>query len=64
MPFFPVMQIAGLLLLGALLITMGLDTQFWNISWIVGAPWLVLLSAAYFIRKSHGQRLATVSLAE
>jgi AAT family amino acid transporter len=49
MPFFPVLQIAGLILLAAILITMGLDTDFWNISWIVGVPWLVLLSAAYFI---------------
>ncbi len=47
MPFFPVLQIAGLVLLGAILITMGLDTEFWNISWIVGVPWLVALSAIY-----------------
>ncbi|HEX2817532.1 MAG TPA: amino acid permease [Phenylobacterium sp.] len=51
MPFFPVLQIAGLILLGAILITMGLDTDFWNISWIVGVPWLALLSAAYFLWK-------------
>jgi L-asparagine transporter-like permease len=51
MPFFPVLQIAGLVLLGAILITMGLDTDFWNISWIVGVPWLVLLTGAYFIWK-------------
>jgi AAT family amino acid transporter len=51
MPFFPVLQIVGLILLGAILITMGLDTDFWNISWIVGVPWLVLLSAAYFLWK-------------
>jgi L-asparagine transporter-like permease len=54
MPFFPVLQIAGLILLGAILITMGLDTEFWNISWIVGVPWLVLLSGAYFLwRRGH-----------
>lgn len=53
MPFFPVMQLAGLALLSAVLITMGLDTEFWNISWIVGVPWLVLLSAAYFIWKAR-----------
>ena len=51
MPFFPVLQIAGLILLAAILITMGLDTDFWNISWIVGVPWLALLSAAYFLWK-------------
>jgi AAT family amino acid transporter len=54
MPFFPWMQIAGLVLLAAILITMGLDTEFWNISWIVGAPWLVLLSLAYvLLRRGH-----------
>ena len=48
MPLFPALQLAGLGLLGAILITMGLDTDFWNISWIVGVPWLLLLSGAYF----------------
>lgn len=52
MPFFPVMQFAGIALLLAVLITMGLDTEFWNISWIVGVPWLALVSAAYFIWKA------------
>lgn len=47
MPFFPALQIAGLVLLAAILITMGLDTEFWNISWIVGVPWLVVLSVIY-----------------
>ncbi len=51
MPFFPYMQIAGLALLAAILITMGLDTAFWNIAWIVGVPWLALISAAYFVWK-------------
>lgn len=51
MPFFPYMQIAGLILLGAILVTMGLDTDFWNISWIVGVPWLILITIAYFIWK-------------
>ncbi|WP_213981180.1 amino acid permease [Sphingomonas sp. dw_22] len=49
MPFFPYMQIAGLVLLAAILITMGLDTQFWNIAWIVGVPWLALISLAYLV---------------
>ena len=51
MPFFPGLQIAGLGLLAAILITMGLDTEFWNVSWIVGVPWLVVLTAAYFARR-------------
>jgi L-asparagine transporter-like permease len=50
MPFFPVMQIAGLLLLAALLVIMGLDKD-WSLSWIVGAPWLILLTIAYFLWK-------------
>ncbi len=56
MPLFPFMQIAGLILLVALLITMGLDTAFWNVSWIVGVPWLALLSGAYFIWKARNRR--------
>ena len=57
MPLFPAMQLAGLALLAAVLVTMGLDTAFWNVSWIVGVPWLALLSAAYFIWKARSQRL-------
>ena len=38
-------------LLTAILVTMGLDAEFWNISWIVGIPWLGVLTAAYFIRR-------------
>lgn len=51
MPFFPWMQIAGIVLLLGILITMGLDAEFWYISWLVGAPWLLLISAAYFIAR-------------
>ena len=51
MPLFPVMQIAGLALLAAILVTMGLDTEFWNISWIVGVPWLGFLTLAFLIRR-------------
>jgi AAT family amino acid transporter len=50
MPFFPVLQIVGLILLGAILGTMGLSPDF-NVSWIVGVPWLLLLTAAYFVGK-------------
>jgi len=49
-PFFPWMQILGLTLVGAILLTMGLDPD-WRLSWIVGVPWLLALSAAYFIWK-------------
>jgi L-asparagine transporter-like permease len=54
MPLFPVIQIAGLALLCAVLVTMGLDKETWRISWIVGVPWLALVSAAYFVLKARG----------
>jgi L-asparagine transporter-like permease len=50
---FPWMQIAGLGLLSALMITMAFSPD-WNISWIVGVPWLGLLSVAYVLRKRRG----------
>lgn len=53
MPFFPYLQWAGLALLAAILVTMGLDREFWNIAWIVGVPWLVAISAFYFIWKKR-----------
>ena len=34
----------------ALAVTMGFDKD-WNQSWIVGVPWLILLTIAYFIWK-------------
>ncbi len=34
---------------------MGLDTEFWNVSWIVGLPWLGLLTLAYFIWKRRAK---------
>jgi len=53
MPLFPWMQIAGLLMLGAILITMGLDMNFYYVSWLVGVPWVLLISSAYFIWKAR-----------
>jgi hypothetical protein len=32
---------------------MGLDTEFWNISWIVGVPWLVAISVVYFFYRKR-----------
>jgi L-asparagine transporter-like permease len=55
MPLFPWMQLAGLGLLTALLITMALDREFWNISAIVGVPWLAFLTAAYFLWKAKNK---------
>jgi len=56
MPLFPYVQIVGLGVLIAVLITMGLDKEVWGISWIVGVPWLVLLSIFYFARKANRAR--------
>jgi L-asparagine transporter-like permease len=63
-PLFPWMQIAGLVLVGAVLITMGLDPD-WRLSWIVGVPWLLLLTMAYVVWKgvrAGGAAAATVKV--
>jgi amino acid transporter, AAT family len=54
MPWFPVIQIMGLVLLCAVLVTMGLDQETWQISWIVGVPWLALVTVVYFVLKARG----------
>jgi AAT family amino acid transporter len=41
---------------------MGLDKETWQISWIVGIPWLLLLSAGYFFMKARRAR-STAALA-
>jgi L-asparagine transporter-like permease len=46
---FPYMQLAGLTLIVALLVTMGLDAD-WRLSWLVGLPWLLGLSLVYLLR--------------
>jgi L-asparagine transporter-like permease len=46
-PFFPWLQIAGLILLAGVLITMGISKD-WRVSWIVGVPWVALLALAYW----------------
>ncbi len=61
-PLFPWMQIAGLGLVGAILITMGLDPD-WRLSWIVGVPWLLLLTAAYLVWKAARAGRGEVTLA-
>ena len=57
-PGFPMVQIAGLLLLCAVLVTMGLDKETWQISWIVGIPWLLLLRRLFLVRARRGQDCA------
>ncbi|MGH8266064.1 MAG: hypothetical protein ACRETS_01960, partial [Steroidobacteraceae bacterium] len=52
MPLFPWMQYAGLAMLAGILITMGLDASLY-VSWVCGVPWLIVISAAYFIWKAR-----------
>jgi L-asparagine transporter-like permease len=61
MPFFPGMQIAGLALLAGLLVTMALDPD-WRLSWIVGVPWLGLLTVAYFVWKKTASTSQAVAV--
>jgi len=56
MPGFPLVQAAGLSLLAAVLVTMGLDKETWRISWVVGVPWIAVLSIAYVIVRAHARR--------
>ncbi|WP_137752373.1 amino acid permease [Sphingopyxis sp. L1A2A] len=49
MPFFPYAQILGLALLAAIAVTMALDADFWQTAVIAGVPWLVVVTAAYFV---------------
>ena len=44
-------------MLAAILVTMGLDRTFY-VSWAYGVPWLLLVSAAYFVWKARRQRAA------
>jgi L-asparagine transporter-like permease len=57
-PFSPYLQLLGLGLLVAVLITMGLDTEFWNIAIIVGVPWVLVVSACYYVVRARRTRLA------
>ena len=52
MPLFPWMQYAGLAMLAAILVTMGVDENLY-VSWVYGVPWLVGISAVYFIWKAR-----------
>jgi L-asparagine transporter-like permease len=58
MPLFPWLQYAGLALLAAILVTMGLDPSFY-LSWVYGIPWLILISAAYFLWRARRRRAGT-----
>ncbi|ARS27901.1 amino acid permease [Sphingomonas sp. KC8] len=51
-PLYPVLQLAGLALLFAILVTMALDSEFWSTAVMVGVPWLLLCCAVYAIRRA------------
>jgi amino acid transporter, AAT family len=55
-PLYPYPQILALGLLTAILITMGLDRDFWRISIIVGIPWVMLVSGCYFVARTWRSR--------
>jgi len=55
MPLFPWLQYAGLAMLAAILVTMGLNPTF-DVSWLYGVPWIVLISLAYFVRQARQRR--------
>jgi L-asparagine transporter-like permease len=57
MPLFPWMQYAGLLMIAAILITMGFDPSLY-LSWVYGVLWLILVSAAYFYWRARHRRAA------
>jgi AAT family amino acid transporter len=57
-PFSPYLQFLGLGLLVAVLVTMGLDTEFWNIAIIVGVPWVAVVSLCYYAVRVRRTRLA------
>ena len=54
MPLFPWMQYAGLAMLAAILITMGF-TPALDWSWVCGVPWLLAISAAYFVWRARSR---------
>lgn len=60
MPLFPWLQYAGLAMLAAILITMGLDAKL-RVSWEYGVPWVVLISAAYFLRRARAGRISAAT---
>jgi AAT family amino acid transporter len=46
----------GIGLLIAVLITMGLDREFWRISIVVGVPWVILVSGCYLLVRARRKR--------
>jgi L-asparagine transporter-like permease len=56
-PLFPYPQILALALLTAILITMGMDRDFWRLSIIVGIPWVLLVSLCYLAVRARRSRV-------
>lgn len=50
-PFFPYAQYLGIALLVAILITMGMDREFWSVGIISGSIWVAILTVIYLVRK-------------
>ena len=58
-PLSPYLQWLGVGLLVAVLITMGLDKEFWRISIVVGIPWVILVSGCYLLVRARRKRPQT-----
>jgi len=49
-PLFPWLQYLGIFLLVAVLVTMGMDTEFWNVGVISASVWVLFLSGVYLFK--------------
>ena len=47
---FPWLQYLGIFLLVAVLVTMGMDTEFWNVGVISASVWVLFLSGVYLFK--------------
>jgi len=63
-PFSPYLQWLAFALLAAVLVTMGLDTEFWNIAIVVGVPWVAVVSLAYYVLQRRRPAAALVEATE
>jgi L-asparagine transporter-like permease len=58
-PFFPYLQIGGLLLLAGVLVSMAMDASVWRFSVIGGLPWIVAMTILYGIRAKLARKRMT-----
>lgn len=54
MPLFPWMQYAGLVMLGAILVTLAFDRNL-DVAWVYGVPWVAIISVAYFAWRARSR---------